>query len=326
MSAERQPHRHRARRARRGAGAQGAAFGLGQDRHRRLRPRVWSSWAWRSSRPAAPRARWPRRGVPVRAIEDFTGFPEMMDGRVKTLHPRLYAGLLARARQRRAPAGRGRARDRAGGPRVREPVPLRADGRARRRDARGDRREHRHRRPHDDPRGRQEQRVRRGASWTRPTTRRVLAELRESDGRLSLPTRRRLAGKAFACTARYDAAISAWFAQRDGRGLSAAQRTLAYEKAAELRYGENPHQRAAFYAEVGAPTHLLAGVSQLHGKELSFNNLLDLTPRASWSRTSTSRPARSSSTTTPAAARSADRARKPTSVPSRATRSAPTAA
>ncbi len=50
----------------------------------------------------------------------------------------------------------------------------------------------------------------------------------------------------------------------------------AYEKVSDLRYGENPHQRAAFYARVGSPTHLLAGVEQLHGKELSFNNLLDL--------------------------------------------------
>ena len=50
----------------------------------------------------------------------------------------------------------------------------------------------------------------------------------------------------------------------------------AYEKVSDLRYGENPHQQAAFYARVGSPTHLLAGVEQLHGKELSFNNLLDL--------------------------------------------------
>ena len=50
----------------------------------------------------------------------------------------------------------------------------------------------------------------------------------------------------------------------------------AYEKVSDLRYGENPHQRAAFYARVGSPTHLLEGVEQLHGKELSFNNLLDL--------------------------------------------------
>ena len=60
-------------------------------------PAAWPSWASRSSPPAAPPARSPTPGIAVRAIEDFTGFPEMMDGRVKTLHPRLYAGLLARA-------------------------------------------------------------------------------------------------------------------------------------------------------------------------------------------------------------------------------------
>ena len=71
-----------------------------------------------------------RAGVAVRSIEDFTGFPEIMDGRVKTLHPRLYAGLLARRDDDGAPARRRRAGDRAGGPGVREPVPVRADGRA----------------------------------------------------------------------------------------------------------------------------------------------------------------------------------------------------
>ena len=97
----------------------------------------------------------------------------------------------------------------------------------------------------------------------------------QPSGCISLSTRQRLAAVAFATTARYDAAISSWFAQREDEDFP-QQRTLAYEKAAELRYGENPHQRAAYYAEVGAPTHLLAGVKQLHGKELSFNNLLDL--------------------------------------------------
>ncbi len=103
----------------------------------------------------------------------------------------------------------------------------------------------------------------------------VLEELRASAGRLSLATRSRLATKAFACTARYDAAISTWFSVRTYDGFPPSWRD-AYEKVSDLRYGENPHQRAAFYARVGAPTHLLDGVAQLHGKELSFNNLLDL--------------------------------------------------
>jgi phosphoribosylaminoimidazolecarboxamide formyltransferase/IMP cyclohydrolase len=103
----------------------------------------------------------------------------------------------------------------------------------------------------------------------------VLAELRDSGGTVSLETRRRLAARAFACTARYDAAISRWFEARRLDGLP-DRWASAYEKVSDLRYGENPHQRGAFYAQAGAPTHLLDGVEQLHGKELSFNNLLDL--------------------------------------------------
>ncbi|MGH2854204.1 MAG: bifunctional phosphoribosylaminoimidazolecarboxamide formyltransferase/IMP cyclohydrolase [Solirubrobacteraceae bacterium] len=214
-------------------------------------------------------------GVPVRAIEEFTGFPEMLDGRVKTLHPRLYAGLLALRdsdEHLRAAAEHGI-----------EPVDLVCVNLY----------------PF-------EQTVARGDATAAeivenidiggPTMIRaaaknhafaavlvdpsdyggVLAELRESGGLLSLPTRERLAAAAFALTARYDAAISTWFALRThGEGFPPHWRD-AYEKVSDLRYGENPHQRAAFYARVGSPTHLLDGVRQLHGKELSFNNLLDL--------------------------------------------------
>jgi phosphoribosylaminoimidazolecarboxamide formyltransferase / IMP cyclohydrolase len=213
-------------------------------------------------------------GIAVRAIEDFTGFPEMMDGRVKTLHPRLYAGLLARRDEDehlRAASEQGIeqvdlvcvnlypfeqtvARGDASADEVIEnidiggPTMIRAAAK--------------------------------NSSFAAVVVdpgdyERVLRELRESDGRLSLDTRKQLAGKAFACTARYDAAISTWFAARDGDGFPSSWRE-AYEKVSDLRYGENPHQQAAFYARVGSPTHLLAGVEQLHGKELSFNNLLDL--------------------------------------------------
>jgi phosphoribosylaminoimidazolecarboxamide formyltransferase/IMP cyclohydrolase len=218
-------------------------------------------------------------GISVRAIEDFTGFPEMMDGRVKTLHPRLYAGLLARRDEDSHLAAaaehgieqvdlvcvnlypfeqtiaRGDATDAQaienidiGGPTM-----IRAAAKN-----------------HDyaavlvDP-----------ADYEP-----VLAELHASEGRLSPATRRRLAGKAFALSARYDSAISSWFAQRqDAEEESSAlppRRVLAYEKALDLRYGENPHQRGAYYTQIGTSAHLLAGVTQLHGKELSYNNLLDL--------------------------------------------------
>jgi len=213
-------------------------------------------------------------GIAVRSIEDFTGFPEIMDGRVKTLHPRLYGGLLARrddaahleaaAEQQIEPVdlvcvnlypfeqtvGRGDADAEEiienidiGGPTMIRAAAKNSDFAAVVVDP-------------SDYAG-------------------VLGELSESGGRLSLGTRTRLAAKAFACTARYDAAISTWFALRTYEGFPPSWRD-AYEKVSELRYGENPHQQAAFYARVGSPTHLLDGVSQLHGKELSFNNLLDL--------------------------------------------------
>jgi phosphoribosylaminoimidazolecarboxamide formyltransferase/IMP cyclohydrolase len=212
-------------------------------------------------------------GLEVRAIEDFTGFPEIMDGRVKTLHPRLYAGLLARRDEDNHLAAaadqsieqvdlvcvnlypfeqtiaRGDASEQEaienidiGGPTMIRAAAKNSDFAA----------------VLVDPGDYQP----------------VLTELTESGGRLSLDTRRRLAARAFATTARYDAAISGWFARND-EGLPAGF-TESFEKVSDLRYGENPHQQAAFYARVGAPTHLLGGVKQFHGKELSFNNLLDL--------------------------------------------------
>ena len=213
-------------------------------------------------------------GIDVRSIEDFTGFPEIMDGRVKTLHPRLYAGLLARrddeghlaAAEEQAieqvdlvcvnlyPFEQTVARGDASDEEVIEnidiggPTMIRAAAK-----------NHPFAAVVVDPADYEE----------------VLSELRGSAGGLSLTTRRRLAARAFDCTARYDAAISRWFSARTSEGLP-ERWASAYEKVADLRYGENPHQRGAFYAEAGAPTHLLAGVEQLHGKELSFNNLLDL--------------------------------------------------
>jgi phosphoribosylaminoimidazolecarboxamide formyltransferase / IMP cyclohydrolase len=213
-------------------------------------------------------------GIEVRAIEQFTGFPEMMDGRVKTLHPRLYAGLLALRdddSHLAAAAEHGI-----------EPVDLVCVNLY----------------PFEQTR------ARRGASEAEivenidvggPTMIRaaaknsafaavvvdpddyasVLSELRDSEGRLSPGTRTLLAAKAFALSARYDAAISSWFSLRAYEGFPPSWRD-AYEKVTDLRYGENPHQPAAFYARVGAGAHLLEGVRQLHGKELSFNNLLDL--------------------------------------------------
>src|SRR5271156_6772431 len=213
-------------------------------------------------------------GVSPRSIEDFTGFPEIMDGRVKTLHARLYAGLLARRDDD--------AHLTAGSEQGIEQVDLVCVNLYpfEQTLARGDA---------------SETEIIENIDIGGPTMIRaaaknsgfaavvvdpddyepLLAELRESDGRLSPDTRTRLAAKAFAYTARYDAAIAGWFAARTYEGFPPAWND-AYEKVSDLRYGENPHQSAAFYARTSASTHLLDGVRQLHGKELSFNNLLDL--------------------------------------------------
>jgi phosphoribosylaminoimidazolecarboxamide formyltransferase/IMP cyclohydrolase len=213
-------------------------------------------------------------GVVSRDIEDFTGFPEMMDGRVKTLHPRLYAGLLAkRDNDEHLKAAEQQQIEQVDLVCV-NLYPFEQTV------ARGDA---------------DEQEIVENIDIGGPTMIRaaaknsafaavvvdpadyaqLLAQLRESEGLLSPDTRRRLAAKAFACTARYDAAIATWFALRSYDGFPPTWND-AYEKVSDLRYGENPHQQAAFYARVGSPTHLLDGVRQLHGKELSFNNLLDL--------------------------------------------------
>ena len=212
-------------------------------------------------------------GIPIRSVEDYTGFPEILDGRVKTLHPRIHAGLLAvRSSEEHVQTLDEHDID---------PIDLvcvnlypfeRVSSR----------------------RGVDEKDVIENIDVGGPTLIRaaaknhdyaavvvspesydaVLAELRESEGQLSDRTRESLALEAFAYTARYDTAIARWFAEREDD--FPAQYTMSLEKVLDLPYGENPHQRAAYYAEVGARTHLLSMVSKLHGKELSFNNLLDL--------------------------------------------------
>ena len=102
----------------------------------------------------------------------------------------------------------------------------------------------------------------------------VLAELEESGGTISGATRHWLANEAFASTARYDAAISRWFGTR--YELFPSHVVTTWEKFLDLSYGENPHQGAALYTEAGSRSHVLSRVAKLHGKELSFNNVLDL--------------------------------------------------
>jgi phosphoribosylaminoimidazolecarboxamide formyltransferase/IMP cyclohydrolase len=212
-------------------------------------------------------------GMETRSVEDYTGFPEILDGRVKTLHPRIYAGLLAtRSSDDHLETLREHAI---------EPIDLVCVNLY----------------PFEtvaSRRGVTDAEVIENIDIGGPTLIRaaaknhafaavvvspesydaVLEELRDSGGMLSVRTRESLALEAFSYTARYDATISCWFAEREED--FPAQITRSFSKVLDLSYGENPHQRAAFYAETGARTHLLSMISKVHGKELSFNNLLDL--------------------------------------------------
>jgi phosphoribosylaminoimidazolecarboxamide formyltransferase/IMP cyclohydrolase len=212
-------------------------------------------------------------GIETRAVEEYTRFPEILDGRVKTLNPRIYAGLLA---VRSEPDHVDTLNDHEIEPIDLVCVNLYPFERV------------------STQRGVDDLEVIENIDIGGPTLIRaaaknhpftavvvspesydaVLEELRQNDGRLSGRTRESLALEAFALTARYDTAISRWFAEREED--FPVQYTRSYEKVLDLPYGENPHQRAAYYSEVGVRTHLMSMVSKLHGRELTFNNLLDL--------------------------------------------------
>ncbi|MEK6325984.1 MAG: bifunctional phosphoribosylaminoimidazolecarboxamide formyltransferase/IMP cyclohydrolase [Actinomycetota bacterium] len=212
-------------------------------------------------------------GLEVQDVAELTGSPEILDGRVKTLHPRLHAALLA----------------------VRDDsdhmATLEAEGIEpidlvcvnlypfERTVARLDVNEEEAVESIDIG----------GPTMIRAAAKNhrfvavvvmpesydaVVAELEEADGYVSAETRHWLANEAFAFTARYDAAISRWYALRYEAYPS--HWVMAHEKFLDLSYGENPHQKAALYVEVGARTHVLSMVAKLHGRALSFNNVLDL--------------------------------------------------
>ncbi len=212
-------------------------------------------------------------GIQTTSVEDVTGFPEILDGRVKTLNPRIHAGLLAvRSEETHV--------DTLNEHEI-EPIDLlcvnlypfeRVSSR----------------------RGVEDREIVENIDVGGPALIRaaaknfaftavvtspesydaVLEELRENEGKLSGRTRESLAGEAFSYTARYDVAISRWFGEREEDFPTQYMR--GFEKVLDLPYGENPHQRAAYYSEIGSRTHLTSMVSKLHGKELSLNNLLDL--------------------------------------------------
>lgn len=218
-------------------------------------------------------------GFAVTPVEQITSFPEMMDGRVKTLHPNLFAGILGvRGIEEHAQAA---ATHDIGWI---DMVVVNLY-------------------PFEETVARPDVTLAEaienidigGPSLIRAAAKNhgyvsiltdasqypaIIEELNSSeDGSLSLQTRKRLCCDAYTYTARYDAAISGFlqrqseFADQESFAPSFSQ---AYVKQMDLRYGENPHQRAAYYRRAGAKSHLLGDIEQLQGKELSFNNLLDL--------------------------------------------------
>ena len=210
-------------------------------------------------------------GLEVTRVEELTEVPELLGGRVKTLHPRIHAAILAR-RDEESDVSALDEHD------IR-PFDLVCVNLY----------------PFQDVAGkfgvREEEAVEMidigGPSMLRAAAKNflyvtpvsspaqydeVLAELRDT-GEVSATTRRRLASEAFSTTAAYEAAIANWFA---GREPFPERLTHSYVKVQELAYGENPHQRAAFYADANTRTHLLSNVTQLHGRQLSFINLYDL--------------------------------------------------
>jgi phosphoribosylaminoimidazolecarboxamide formyltransferase/IMP cyclohydrolase len=213
-------------------------------------------------------------GVAVREVSEITGFPEMMDGRVKTLHPRIHGGILARRDVPEHVA----ALEQHGIPPIDLVVsslyPFEATIA----------------RPGVTPAEAIEQIDVGGPTMIRAAAKNhasvavvtdpsqygpVLDELRSTGGVLGDETRAHLAREAFRRTAEYDAAISNYL----GGGLRPEdfpeRLQFQAERAMALRYGENPHQGAAFYRPVGMPAFGLAAMRQLHGPELGYNNLLD---------------------------------------------------
>ena len=213
-------------------------------------------------------------GVPVREVSGYTGFPEIMAGRVKTLHPKIHGGLLGRRGVDEAvmathgiepidllvvnlyPFAETIARPDCSYPEAIEnidiggPAMLRAAAK-----------NHEAVAVAVDPADYQT----------------VLNELETHDGRTTLVTRSRLAAKAFAHTARYDAMVASCLGAVHNVSADRFPSTLSlvFDKAQDLRYGENPHQQAAFYRDYAPSGASVSAAKMLQGKELSFNNIAD---------------------------------------------------
>ena len=226
-------------------------------------------------------------GLPVTRVDDLTEIPELLGGRVKTLHPKIHAAILARRDNEDDVAA---LEEHAIDPFDLVCVNLYPFQQvAARKDVR------------------EEEAVEMidvgGPSMLRAAAKNfihvvpvcsidrygsIVAELKER-GDIGMAARRALAAEAFAHTASYEASIAQWFSDREtfpDRLHRLARRVV------DLPYGENPHQRASYYAEAGARRHLLSRVDQLGGKQVSFNNLNDLdAARGAPAASSPSRPA-----------------------------------
>ena len=212
--------------------------------------------------------------IPVREVAAYTGFPEIMDGRVKTLHPKIHGGLLGRrgvdeavmAQHGLLPIDRllvnlypyATADARPGCSYAEAVENIDIGGPAMLRAAA---KNHAAVLVVVDP-----------GDYVQ-----LLEELAQHEGGSSAAARARFAAKAFAHTARYDTMVAAWLAaqHRPADGLFPDPLALTYDKVQDLRYGENPHQAAAFYREVGAGGGSVASARVLQGKDLSFNNIAD---------------------------------------------------
>src|SRR6187399_3105265 len=213
-------------------------------------------------------------GLAVIDVSAYTGFPEIMDGRVKTLHPRVHGGLLGRrgvddavmAKHDIPPIDLAVVNLYPFAQTVAKPDCTYADA-IENIDIGGPAMVRAASKNHDsvtvivDP-----------ADYAQ-----VLGELDANDGATSIDTRSSLAAKAFAHTAKYDTMVSNYLLRRESEDAASLPATLplVYEKIQDLRYGENPHQKAAFYREPGVSGSCVANATMLQGKELSFNNIAD---------------------------------------------------
>lgn len=214
-------------------------------------------------------------GIDVIGVSEITGFPECLDGRVKTLHPKLYAGILAMRSN-----GEHMKQIEDLGVHTVDVVAINL---------------YPFRKTIEKEGVTFEEAIENidigGPSMIRASAKNwqdvavvvdpadymtVLSELK-TNGEVSRDTKLRLAAKVFSTTAQYDAMIAKYINEKAGNSVFGDKLTLTYEKVEDMRYGENPHQNAAFYKEVtgGDFSGTLTAAKQLHGKELSYNNIND---------------------------------------------------